>query len=188
MGTTATSVPLEMYLHTAYRPDSEWIEGELRERNVGQFEHSNLQAELITYFRNQREQWKIRALPEQRIRVSANRYRVPDIVVIPLAQERKPVLTEAPLVIIEIMSPDDTAADLQDRCLEYLRNGTQKVWEFDPVRRRTWDVDEQGWHAVGSEDDSVKLRLDLIEIVPKQMFDLSAVAVAKQNCALQETV
>ncbi len=174
MAMITSTVSLETYLHTVYRPDCDWIEGELRERNVGQFEHANLQAELITYFRIRRDQWQIRVLPEQRIQVAPRKYRVPDVIIIPLAQERKPVLTEAPLIIIEIMSPDDTAADLQDRCLEYLRMGTSKVWVFDPVRRRTWDVDEQGWHSVNSEDDSVALSLNGIKIVPKQIFDLNA--------------
>ena len=89
-------------------------------------------------------------------------------------QAREPVLTQAPLIVIEIMSPDDTAGDLQDRCLEYLQIGAKKVWVFDPIRRRTWDVDAQGWHTVDSETEAVGLQLGPIEIVPKQILDLSA--------------
>ena len=86
-----------------------------------------------------RDEWMIRVLPERRVQVGPARFRVPDIVVIPLDRERTPVLTAAPLVCIEIMSPDDTAADLQDRCLEYLQMGVKKVWVFDPVKQRAWN-------------------------------------------------
>ena len=36
-------VSMEEYLRTSYRPDCEYIDGELRERNVGQWEHSRIQ-------------------------------------------------------------------------------------------------------------------------------------------------
>jgi hypothetical protein len=93
MATATHTVSLDTYLHTAYRPDCDWVEGELRERHVGQFEHSNFQAELIAFFRNRRDAWKVRALPEKRIQVAATRFRVPDIVVILLDDERPPVLS-----------------------------------------------------------------------------------------------
>jgi hypothetical protein len=36
---TATQVPLETYLHTDYQPDREYVDGEVRERNLGEKEH-----------------------------------------------------------------------------------------------------------------------------------------------------
>lgn len=174
MQTTAQAVPLETYLHTSYRPDCDWIEGELRERNVGQFEHSNLQGELIAYFRAKREEWRVRALPEQRVRVGPRKYRIPDISVIGLDAERTPILTEPPLLVIEIMSPDDTAADLHDRCLEYLQMGVKNIWVFDPFKQRTWDVDLLGWHAVDSENAQTTLTAGSIRLNPKEIFDLAS--------------
>ncbi len=38
--TTATLVPLEEYLHTSYHPDRDWVEGELKEWNMGDGPHS----------------------------------------------------------------------------------------------------------------------------------------------------
>jgi hypothetical protein len=63
---TAQLVSLEEYLHTTYRPDREYLDGELRERNVGQFDDSNLQAILTAIFFNNRGAWGVRGLPEQR--------------------------------------------------------------------------------------------------------------------------
>lgn len=171
---TLQEVALDTYLHTSYRPDCDWLAGQLRERNVGQFEHSNLQAVLISYFHARRDEWKIRVLPEQRVQVGPARFRVPDIVVIPLDQERTPVLTAAPLICIEIVSPDDTAADLQDRCLEYLQMGVEKVWVFDPVKHRAWDVDAAGWHTVDSATDEAIMALGCIRLNPKQIFELGS--------------
>jgi Uma2 family endonuclease len=174
MQATAHAVPLETYLHTAYRPDCDWIEGELRERNVGQFEHSNLQTVLILYFGNRSKEWNIRVLPEQRVRVGPRKYRIPDVAVITFDQERSPILTNPPLILIEIMSPDDTASDLQDRCLEYIQMGVNNVWIFDPFKRRAWNVDLEGWHAVDSEDAQATLTAGNIRLIPKEIFDLAS--------------
>ena len=36
-------VPVEEYLRTTYRPDRDFIDGELRERNIGERPHATLQ-------------------------------------------------------------------------------------------------------------------------------------------------
>ncbi len=33
---TPLFVPLEVYLRTSYRPDRDWIDGEAKERNIGE--------------------------------------------------------------------------------------------------------------------------------------------------------
>lgn len=50
-------IPLNEYLDTSYRPDREYIDGKLRERNVGESDHSRLQALLIGYLVNRERQW-----------------------------------------------------------------------------------------------------------------------------------
>jgi len=42
----ATAVPLSEYLNTSYRPDCDYLEGELLERNVGEWDHARLQGLL----------------------------------------------------------------------------------------------------------------------------------------------
>ena len=39
----------EEYLASSYRPDLDFIEGELLERNVGEWDHSRLQLLLLTH-------------------------------------------------------------------------------------------------------------------------------------------
>ena len=45
MATAETSafIPLETYLHTCYEPDVEYVDGQLEERNVGEFDHNMIQ-------------------------------------------------------------------------------------------------------------------------------------------------
>jgi hypothetical protein len=47
---TTTHIPLSEYLETSYRPDREYVNGELRERNVGKFEHARIMAPLAGWF------------------------------------------------------------------------------------------------------------------------------------------
>lgn len=84
---SSASVSVSEYLSTSYRPDQEMLEGELIERNVGEYEHSNLQGALVAWLRRHRRDWNIRVLPAQRIRVSANRFRIPDVCVVSRASD-----------------------------------------------------------------------------------------------------
>jgi Uma2 family endonuclease len=76
-----TSVPLDEYLATSYRPDCEYLDGELVLRNAGERDHSRLQHFLERYLGNREIEWGIVVLPEQRVQVKPTRYRVPDIAV-----------------------------------------------------------------------------------------------------------
>ena len=76
---TAALVSLQEYLTTTYRPDCDYVDGVLYERNVGQKEHSKLQAALIVWFYSRRAELRLAVFPEQRIQVGTRRYRIPDV-------------------------------------------------------------------------------------------------------------
>ena len=78
----ATVVPLSQYLATSYRPDCEYLDGELLERNVGEWDHGRLQSMLSSYLCNREKQWGILVVLAQRVQVKATRFRVPDISVL----------------------------------------------------------------------------------------------------------
>ncbi len=48
---TPTQISITEYLNTSYRPDREYVDGEVRERNVGKWEHARVQALLAAWFR-----------------------------------------------------------------------------------------------------------------------------------------
>jgi Uma2 family endonuclease len=135
---TATLISVEEYLATSYSPDVELIDGKLVERNLGEYDHANLQSALVTLLRNRGREWKIRAVVEQRIRVSAKRYRIPDVCVVSRDQPIEPVFTRPPLVCIEVLSKDDTLRSLEDKVDDYIAVGVGNIWVLDPAKRRAY--------------------------------------------------
>ena len=59
-----TLVPLEEYLSTNYDPDCDWIDGELIERNMGEFDHAGLQGVVFAILHSQRREAGIHVFPE----------------------------------------------------------------------------------------------------------------------------
>jgi Uma2 family endonuclease len=131
---TTVHQPLEEYLARSYRPDREFVDGEIRERKVGKWEHARVQWLLAAWFFLHEKEWGITGSTEQRVRVSDNRVRVPDLVVL-TAGPQPDVLTDAPLLVIEILSPDDSYSDTQERALDYRTMGVETVWIIDPKTR-----------------------------------------------------
>jgi Uma2 family endonuclease len=131
---SAIQIPVSEYLDTSYRPDREYVDGEIRERNVGQWDHSRVQWLLALWFGKHELAWNVMGSTEQRTQVSPTRIRVPDLTVLRPGTQR-PILTEPPLLVIEILSPDDTYSDLQERCHDYRTLGVETVWIIDPKTR-----------------------------------------------------
>jgi Uma2 family endonuclease len=134
---TISQIPLDEYLGSSYRPDREYVDGEIRERNVGKWEHARVQWLLALWFGTHEKEWGITGSTEQRVRVAENRVRVPDLVVL-TAGAQPEVLTDPPLLVIEILSPDapdDSYSDTQERAQDYREMGVETVWIIDPKTR-----------------------------------------------------
>ncbi len=61
---SATLISVQEYIATTYRPDCDFVDGELRERNSGELEHSLLQGIIFAWFWNKQTEWKILPLIE----------------------------------------------------------------------------------------------------------------------------
>ena len=131
---TSVQIPLVSYLNTSYRPDQEYVDGEVLERNVGKNEHSRLQALLAMRFGNFEDKWNVAAFTEQRVQVSATRVRIPDVLLVPLAPQPD-VFVDPPVLVVEILSPDDSYAETQRWANDYLTIGVGTIWIIDPVNR-----------------------------------------------------
>ena len=134
----ATLVPVEEYLRTMYHPDCDYVNGEVLERNVGTYDHSNLQSELVYYFRTRRKQWNVQAVVEQRVQVAPTRYRIPDVCVVAGLGPQPAIFNEPPLICIEVLSKKDTLSSTQARVDDYLKFGVRYVWVINPRNRRVW--------------------------------------------------
>ena len=132
----ATGVPVSEYLSTDYSPDVDYVEGELLERNVGERDHSRIQTLLSRYLGNREKQWQICVFVEQRVQISAARYRVPDICVIAGPYPEEQIFTHPPFLCIEILSLDDRISRMREKIDDYLNFGVSYVWVIDPASRR----------------------------------------------------
>jgi len=145
MASAPTLVPVNEYLATSYHPDRDYVDGELIERNVGEWDHSRLQALLLKQLLQYEEPLGFLAVPEQRVQVKAARFRVPDICLV-RGNPGEQVLRRPPLVCIEILSPEDSMSSMQERIDDYVAFGVANVWIFDPRRRKAYWADSNGVH------------------------------------------
>ncbi len=145
---SATLVSVQEYLATCYRPDREYVDGEIQERNLGEQPHSLIQASLTTFLFNHRREWGIRVLPEQRVQVSPTRFRVPDVCVLAADASRDPIVREAPILCVEILSAEDRVSRLHEKLADYFQMGVRYVWVIDPESRRAFCYTPGEMHEV----------------------------------------
>jgi Uma2 family endonuclease len=135
---SATLVSVQEYLSTSYRPDRDFVDGELQERNLGELEHSTTQSAILVWFWTRKDEWNILPVVEQRVQVAQTRFRIPDVTVLRSDQPREPIITEPPLILIEVLSKDDTLRSMRERVDDYLNFGVRYVWIVDPATRRAY--------------------------------------------------
>ena len=131
---TPVLIPVEEYLRTVYRPDCDYIEGEVQERNIGEKPHARLQSFFIRFFAPYEDQWAFETLPELRLQVSPTRYRIPDVMLVPLSNNEPRIVRTPPLLCIEILSSEDRIVRVQERLNDYASMGVQSMWVIDPWR------------------------------------------------------
>ena len=144
---TGSLISVQEYLGTNYRPDRDYVDGLVVERNLGEYDHARLQMAVSAYFYQREKQFGITVVPEQRVQVSPTRFRVPDVCVIQGAATEQ-IFRTPPLICIEILSKDDRLSEMQERVDDYLQFGVPYVWILDPSRKRAWRCTTEGMHEV----------------------------------------
>ncbi len=135
---SATLISVAEYLTTAYRPDRDYVDGEVVERNLGELDHSSIQGAIFASLFIRRREWGIHAYPEQRVQVKATRFRIPDVCAVKGAKPDEQIFTRPPFLCVEILSKDDRMSQMQERISDYLQMGVPYVWVVDPSSRRAW--------------------------------------------------
>ena len=131
--TTATLVPVAEYLASSYEPDCDYIDGEVLERNMGELGHGVLQLRIGTWLMARAERYGIYPGVEVRVRISDQRYRIPDIVVLAADAPRDPVIVHPPMLCVEILSRSDTLSSIWKRIEDYFSIGVPVCWIVDPA-------------------------------------------------------
>jgi Uma2 family endonuclease len=135
---SSTTVTLHGYLKVLFKPDCEYVDGMLVERNLGDDFHSGMQAALLGYLGSRQKMWNIRVRSSQRMQVSSTRIRVPDVSVVLQPARTEPIISSPPFICIEVLSEADTIEEMQQRIDDYVAFGVQNIWLLSPRLRRAF--------------------------------------------------
>jgi Uma2 family endonuclease len=133
------------YLNTTYRPDRDYVDGKVLERNLGEYEHSRPQALICGYLFNRENDWRIRVVLGQRVQVKPTRFRIPDVCVVLEGSPIESIFRHPPFLCIEILSKDDSFDSIVDRLDDYLAMGVPNVWIIEPHARRGYRYTSEGF-------------------------------------------
>jgi Uma2 family endonuclease len=166
MATTPSLLSIEEYMRTSYHPDADYVDGEIEERNLGEYEHARLQFIVAAIFSRHERDWNMRGVIEQRILVAPNRVRICDVCLIDRGAARERVLRTPPILCVEILSPEDRLARAKVVLADYFEMGIQNIWLLDPIRQMAHTYDANGLRIVNTDHLSVPnspIHLDLAE-------------------------
>ena len=157
------SVSVAEYLNTSYRPDCDYIDGEVRERNVGELLHARFMGLVGWRLLELEKASGIWVCLSVRVQVSPTRIRVPDVTVtrgVPAGQ----IVTEPPFLCIEILSPRDGFAEMMERIYDYLTFGVRYVWVIDPKSRKGFVYTADSFHEaeggiLATTDPGIRLNI-----------------------------
>ncbi len=165
---TPVLIPVSEYLSTTYRPDRDYVDGELKERNVGEQPHAHVQSIINGIFRENRKTWGVRPLPEQRLQITSSRYRIPDVCVIRNTDGKDPIINFTPLLCVEVVSSEDRMTELQRRVDDYVSIGVKTTWVIDPWKRVGYHASDKGF--VQPADGILRLEGTPIEVSLADVF------------------
>jgi len=129
---TTTHIPVEVYLRSSYEPDAEYVDGEIEERPMGENDHSAWQNAICFWFQQHARDWNVRVRPELRVQVAATRFRVPDVTVLNRDRPIEQIVTQPPLAVFEVLSPEDSLQRLKRKLEDYRTMGIPEIWVIDP--------------------------------------------------------
>jgi Uma2 family endonuclease len=134
---TVWPTPVQEYLNTSYPDgDREYVDGVIVERHVGEIEHADVQTRITHYLLLHYAQfWSAVAV---RVQVASTRVRVPDVTIVYGGEPEGRIITQPPLAVAEVLSPDDRAAELQEKIDDYLGFGVRYVWVVNPRARKAF--------------------------------------------------
>ena len=135
---TGALVSVEEYLRRTEKPNAEYIDGVLYPKAMPTAFHGLLEFFLVELLRRA----GLAAAPEVTVRISATKFRVPDVIAAKHIQSPYP--TEPVLLCVEILSPEDGLGATLAKCEEYHSWGVPYCWVIDPVKRTAWEYPKGG--------------------------------------------
>ena len=146
------------------KPETEWVRGRARQKVSPTYDHGALQAQLSMALWMWAEagahgrvatEWRFRVAPPGAV----VRPLVPDVAYLSYADVPSDAVREAvqvplgaPTVAVEVLSPDDRAADVEHKIATYRAAGTSAVIVVDPHRETIAIHDAAGVRIVHAGD------------------------------------
>jgi Uma2 family endonuclease len=164
----ATQMTVEQYLRTSFRPDCEYVNGEVLDRNVGEVDHGWVQRAILLYVAPREKALGVVILQEQRLRINSEHYRVPDLMILQGAgKPKEQVITSPPIVCIEVLSPKDRMSRMRRKVADYLDFGVRYVWVLDPKKKLALvftasDGETAAQDALHTENPAIEVPLNII--------------------------
>jgi Uma2 family endonuclease len=160
------------YFAEVYRDwegDFDYVDGVLERHDWGDYAHSELHGEVMAWIHDHKLQSKLQVIPSLTLQISPTRFRVPDVSIFsrkPANEER--AIATAPLVVIEILSPEDSFMYLRSLEADYRRMGIPNIWFLDPRQMTGWYCTPDAWIKTTTfaiPDRSITLDLTTIATV-----------------------
>lgn len=128
-----TSISVDEYLSTAFKPASEYIDGMLRQKSMPTKLHALIEFLSVSLLRKQ----GFEALAEVTVRVSASKFLLPDVIA--HLQIEDPYPTQPVTLCVEILSPEDRLSAPFAKCEEYHAWGVPYCRVVDPLKQTAWE-------------------------------------------------
>ena len=134
----SAGLSVDEYLDRSFDPECELLGGETRPKPLGTVTHSKMEKRLTRlleqFYGERRVQFEVSVIVGDDIVI-------PDVCV--LASEHpvmhRDVLSEPPLLCVEVLSPSQRPAEMLAKCERYREFGVPFCWVLDPVGRRAWE-------------------------------------------------
>jgi Uma2 family endonuclease len=124
---------------------------------------------LAAFFFRKRKLWNVNVYTEQRFKLRERKYKLPDVCVVQGTRPSQAVLEEPPLLVIEILSPEDKPIRVENTIEDWLEFGVPYVWVIDPETLESALHTTQGRTRI--EDGVLHIPEEGIE-VPLKLLDV----------------
>jgi len=132
---TKTFLTPQQYFATTFEREPELVHGELVERPLPTFPHGNIQLRMGSRLMALQQPYPVFTGVEVRVGMASDLYRIPDISMWEgTAPDSVPAI--APLLVVEISSPDDRLDAMLQKLEEYRAWGVRHIWLVEPELKR----------------------------------------------------
>jgi Uma2 family endonuclease len=164
MATTA-QITAGQYLRMTFEYDAEFVRGEIVERALPDLDHSRTQARVCFPLEDLHSRFRLFPCIGVRMKLAEDLYRVADVAVFS-SRPTQDYPERPPLVVVEIVCPDDRHHYLMEKLEEYRVWGVPNIWVVDPLSERLSIYTKSGLRNVSS----LALADYPLELTPSVLF------------------